>query len=259
MRSPLSSAVGACAVGLFSFSGIALAGPYAPAAGQAGSTAVSMDSPSIQAWATGHVNYLPGPGVTAPFNTPSKAYGKAEGQPGEIVSLGDSGQITLTFASPIANGPGFDFAVFENSFNDTFLELAWVEVSNDGTNFVRFANDSLTPNPVPFLGGSIDPTNLDGLAGKYRGGFGTPFDLADLGLAQVTHVRLVDVIGNGTALDTTGDIIYDPHPTSGSAGFDLDAVGVINQVPEPTGATTTLVLSTLALSSRRRARSAKGA
>jgi hypothetical protein len=256
MRSPLSSAIGACAIGFFSFSGIALAGPYAPAAGQPGSTAVSMDSPSFQAWATGHVNYLPGAGVTAPFNTPSKAYGKAEGQPGEIVSLGDSGQITLTFASPIANGLGFDFAVFENSFNDTFLELAWVEVSNDGTNFVRFANDSLTPNPVPFLGGSIDPTNLDGLAGKYRGGFGTPFDLADVGFAQVTHVRLVDVIGNGTALDTSGDIIYDPYPTSGSAGFDLDAVGVINQVPEPAGAAT-LVLSALALSARRRRRASR--
>ena len=256
MRSPLSSAVGACAIGFFSFSGIALAGPYAPAAGQPGSTAVSMDSPSIQAWASGHVHYLPGTGVTAPFNTPSKAYGQAEGQPGEIVSLGDSGQITLTFASPIANGPGFDFAVFENSFSDTFLELAWVEVSNDGTNFVRFANDSLTTNPVPFLGGSIDPTNLDGLAGKYRGGFGTPFDLADLGIAQVTHVRLVDVIGNGTALDTSGDIIYDPFPTSGSAGFDLDAVGVINQVPEPAGAAM-LVLSVLVLSARRRARRTK--
>ena len=253
MRSPLSAAVGACAIGFISFSSTALAGPYAPAAGQPGSTAVSKDSPSITAWATGHVDYVPGAGVTPPFNTPSKAYGPAEGQPGEIVSLGDTGRITLTFANPVADGPGADFAVFENSFNDTFLELAWVEVSGDGTSFVRFANDSLTANPVPFLGGSIDPTNLSGLAGKYRGGFGTPFDLADLGLTQVTHVRLIDVIGDGTARDTSGDVIYDPYPTSGSAGFDLDAVGVINQVPEPTGPAA-LVLSALALSARRRRR-----
>jgi hypothetical protein len=117
---------------------------------------------------------------------------------------------------PIANGAGADFAVFENSFSDTFLELAWVEVSNDGTNFVRFTNHSLTANPVPFLGGSIDATNLDGLAGKYRAGFGTPFDLADVGLTQVTHVRLVDVIGNGMAFDSDNHVIYDPFPTSGS-------------------------------------------
>jgi hypothetical protein len=254
MRSTLSGVIGACAlVGFISFPGTVLAGPYAPAAGQPGSTAISKDSPTITAWATGHVDYVAGAGVTAPFNTPSKAYGPAEGEPGEIVSLGDSGRITLTFANPIANGPGADFAVFENSFNDTFLELAWVEVSADGANFFRFANDSLTPNPVPFLGGSIDPTNLNGLAGKYRGGFGTPFDLADLGLAQVTHVRLIDVIGDGTALDTSGDVIYDPHPTSGSAGFDLDAVGVINQVPEPTGIAA-LAVSALAVMARPRHR-----
>jgi len=253
MRSTLTGACGAISVGLFGFTNGASAGPYAPAAGQAGSTAIHMDSPLIQAWATGHVNYLAGAGVSAPFNTPSKAYGKAEGQSGEIVSLGDSGQITLTFAKPIANGPGADFAVFENSFNDTFLELAWVDVSDGGTSFVRFTNDSLTANPVPFLGGSIDATNIDGLAGKYRGGYGTPFDLAALGLSQVTHVRLVDVIGDGTAKDSTNDTIYDPYPTSGSAGFDLDAIAVMNQVPEPTGMAA-LLASTCLFTRRRRAR-----
>jgi hypothetical protein len=253
MRSSLTGAWSAITVGLFGLATSALAGPYAPAAGQAGSTAIGKDSPLIAAWATGHVNYLPGAGATAPFITPSKAYGQAEGLPGEIVSLGDSGQITLAFANPIADGPGFDFAVFENSFSDTFLELAWVEVSGDGANFFRFANDSLTASPVPFLGGSIDPTNLEGLAGKYRGGFGTPFDLASLGLSQVTHVRLVDVIGDGTAKDTSGDTIYDPYPTSGSAGFDLDAVGVMNQVPEPSTLALAVLVPLLALRRGRRA------
>jgi hypothetical protein len=28
-------------------------------------------------------------------------------------------------------------------------------------------------------------------------------------------------------------VIYDPYPTVGSAGFDLDAIGVINAVPAP--------------------------
>ena len=36
--------------------------------------------------------------------------------------VGDGGSAILTFDTPIANGPGFDFAVFENGFSDTFLE-----------------------------------------------------------------------------------------------------------------------------------------
>jgi hypothetical protein len=259
MRSSiLIGAAGAFAAGLFTLTGNVAAGPYAPAAGQPGSTAISNGSPLITGWATGHVNYLPGAGVTTPFNDPAKALGPAEGLPGEIVSLGDNGQITLTFANAIGDGPGFDFAIFENSFNDTFLEVAFVEVSDGGTSFVRFANDSDTANPVPFLGGSIDPTNLDGLAGKYRGGFGTPFDLATVGLSRATHVRLVDILGNGTVFDTFDDDgipgpdpIYDPHPTTGSAGFDLDGVGVINHVPEPTGVAA-IAMSAVALLIRRR-------
>jgi hypothetical protein len=253
MRStPSGAGFGAIVLALLSHTSAALAGPYAPAAGQPGSTAIAKDSPSITAWATGHVNYAQGAGVSTQFGDPTKAYGLAEGNNFDIVSLGDSGQITLTFAKPITDGAGADFAVFENSFNDTFLELAWVEVSSDGTNFVRFANHSLTANLVSFLGGSIDPTNVDGLAGKYRAGFGTPFDLADVGLAQVTHVRLVDIIGDGTAFDSDSHVIYDPFPTSGSAGFDLDAVGVINQVPEP-AAIALLALPLIALLRRRRA------
>ena len=84
-------------------------------------------------------------------------------------------------------------------------------------------------SPFTFVNGSIDPTNIDGLAGKYRAGYGTPFDLSSVGLSRATHVRLIDVVGDSTAHDTTGDIIYDPHPTGGSAGFDLDAVGVIHE------------------------------
>ena len=255
MRCRIFGAIRAAGVAVLTFTGAAHAGPYAPAAGQAGSTAIDNDSPSFVSWATGQT-YAPGTGVSSPFNVPANALGPAEGTNFDIVSLGDGGQITLTFAAPIADGAGADFAVFENSFSDTFLELAWVEVSNDGTNFVRFPNDSLTANPVPFLGGAVDPTNIDGLAGKYRAGFGTPFDLSAVGLSQVTHVRLVDIIGNGTALDTSGDIIYDPFPTTGSAGFDLDGVGVIHQVPEPAGLALGLLLPLAAMARRRRGRAA---
>lgn len=48
----------------------------------------------------------------------------------------------------------------------------------------------------------------------------------------IKYVRIVDIIGNGTNFDNWPPQfggphpIYDPYPTTGSAGFDLDAVGV---------------------------------
>lgn len=198
-----------------------------------------MDDPGFLAWAAGWENYVVGSEVDPGWQTPEKALGKAIGTSFDIVSLGRGGEITLTFAAPITDGEGWDFAVFENGFSDTMLELAYVEVSSNGIDFFRFANDSLTSSPVGGFG-SLDPTNIEGFAGKYRQGCGTPFDLAELAgisplldVANVGYVRLVDIVGDGTYVDASGDVIYDPYPTIGSAGFDLDAVGVINTVPIP--------------------------
>lgn len=229
--------------------GSAQAGPFAPAAGQAGSTAISKDSPAFVQWATGFSDYLPGPNVGAIWQTPEKGLGKALGTAEDIVVLGDGGQITLSFDGYITNGTGADFAVFENGFMDTFLELAFVEVSSNGIDFFRFPNFSFTASPVGGFG-LIDPTNIEGLAGKYRAGFGTPFDLdalngiAGLDVNAVQYVRLIDVVGNGSTSDSFPaefggpHPIYDPYPTTGSSGFDLEAVGVIHYaaitaVPEP--------------------------
>lgn len=213
-----------------------IGGPFAPAAGKDGTTAVSMSDTSIEAWATGWTNLSYGDRVVSTFQTPDKALGAATGNSNDIVSLGGNGTITLTFASPIKNGAGWDFAVFENGFSDTFLELAFVEVSSNGTDFVRFKNHSLTENPVSEFG-SLDPTDVTGLAGKYRVAYGTPFDLSDLAvnskvidgtldLSAVTHVRIVDIAGDGAIDDSGSNPIYDPYPTNNSAGFDLEAVGV---------------------------------
>lgn len=235
------------ALGLAAGSMPALAGPYAPAAGIAGSTAVSKDSTDIVQWATGYQNYLPGSNVTADFKTPEKALGKAVGSSFDIVSLGDKGTITLSFSGVIRNGAGWDFTVFENGFSDNFLELAFVEVSSNGKDFFRFPSFSFTASPVNGFG-TVDPTNVDGLAGKYRQGFGTPFDLdifknvSGLDVNSISFIRLVDVKGDGSepsSLTAYGyPPIYDPYPTSGSGGFDLDAIGVryyvaAAPVPEP--------------------------
>lgn len=245
-----------------------LAGPYAPAAGQTGSTAIHMDDPAFVGWATGWQNYIVGTydnsstPVDAQWRTPDEALGRAVGTSFDIVTLGKGGSIVLTFDKGIGNGTGWDFAVFENSFNDTFLELAYVEVSSNGTDFFRMFNDSLTSSPVGGFG-AVDPTNIDGLAGKYRQGYGTPFDLASLDgvsslldINSVYHVRIVDICGDGTYLDSSGKPIYDPYPTVGSPGFDLDAIGVLHAaspVPIP-GAVWLLGSGLLALIGIRRGR-----
>ncbi len=232
-------------------SSLALAGPYAPAAGQPGSTAIAMGDPAIAGWATGWQDYVPGSDVDATWQTPDKALGAAAGDSYDVVSLGRGGRITLSFSGTLFDGPGYDFAVFENGFSDTFLELAWVEVSSDGVNYVRFPGVSFTPAPVSAFG-SLDPTDITGFAGKYRQGFGTPFDLQELagtpGLdtGAITHVRLVDIVGDGSELDSYAGLtagipggpfpshpIYDPYPTTGSAGFDLDAVAALHLAAVP--------------------------
>ena len=201
---------------------------------------IDKDDAKIVAWATGYENYIVGEGVAESWQTPEKALGKAVGDSYDVVVLGDGGSIVLTFAKPITDGEGADFAVFENSFNDGFLELGTVEVSSDGEHFVAFDHFYLGLEKIGGTG-SHDSSLIWGFAGKFRQGKGTMFDLADLegkpeveeglvDLEAITHVKIVDVIGDGSQLDSIGDPIYDPHPTGDiSAGFDLDAIAVINE------------------------------
>ncbi len=210
---------------------VLLAGPFPPPAGQPGSEAIARDDSRIVGWATTVESYQPDAAVTSEWLDSSQALGPAEGNSFEICSLGPQGSITLSFGRNVPNGLGPDLMVFENGFSDSFLELAFVEVSSDGVNFVRFPNRSLTPEPVAAFGG-LDTTDVSGLAGKYRQGFGTPFDLADLPVDPnldrdaVRFVRIVDVEG-GVSLDSEGEVIFDPAPTVGSAGFDLDGVALL--------------------------------
>ena len=65
-----------------------------------------------------------------------------------------------------------------------------------------------------------------------------PFDLAELAtrpaaqaglldLGRITRVRVVDIPGDGRALDSADHPIYDPFPSEESAGFDLEALAVL--------------------------------
>jgi hypothetical protein len=200
-----------------------------------------------------------------------------------LIGIEDPGNITLTFSSPIFNGVGADLAVFENAWEVMeppdyvvgtgywFAELAYVEVSSDGVNFARFPSTSLNEEDDLWTDygrdfAAIDITNTDNLAGIHASLVGTLFDLDDLlldplviaelvDLDDIGFVRIVDIPGDGSFLDASGNPILDAWPTVGfgSGGHDLDAVAALHIVPEPgTVALMVLGLAGLGLCGRSR-------
>ncbi len=244
-------------------------------------------NPIFRGWATEVVSYQPAPGLAGQWTDPSMALGPATGSNIDIVSLGHlnqqqisqglpPGQITLSFAEPIRQGWGYDFVVFENAFissadwsnnslaGQMFAELAFVEVSSNGVDFVRFPSVSLTPELVGRYG-TIEISNVYNLAGKHPNAngicTGTPFDLKEIGddpdvvsglvdINDIKYVRIVDVPGSGDFHDDAvlhidsgtwpvWDFYADNHPIydawdastapDPSGGFDLEAVGVLRE------------------------------
>lgn len=210
-------------------------------------------NPLFFAWAGTAADYQASEFVSVAYSDSSLALGPVTGDNFDVVSLGDMtpaaiaggsppGTITLEFVKPIRNLTGADFVIFENGhiaqfdqggagIGGLFAEFAFVEVSADGTNFVRIPATSLTAAAVGGYG-SLDPSNVHNLAGKhlnaYGKSWGTPFDLAASGLPQITHIRLVDIPGNGAFHDSSNHPIYDAWKTFGSGGFDLEAVGAVS-------------------------------
>ena len=83
---------------------------------------------------------------------------------------------------------------------------------------------------------------INNLAGKFRVGYGTPFDLEELrdsagiNIDSIVYVRLIDAVGcidsQYATFDAFGHIVNDPWPTDdvvyASGGFDLTGVGVLH-------------------------------
>jgi hypothetical protein len=179
---------------------------FAPPEGQAGSTAMYKDSTAFTAWTTSctvvrglqnisnsTLGYATVGDSTSPLNIAD----------GNVVSLGDGGYAVCSFQNPIYNGPGYDFAVFENSFDGNYLEFGFVEVSSDGVNFFRFPATSNTQDTLQTGGfGDSDATKVNNLAGKYKAQYGTPFNLDDLqgisglDINHITRVKIIDVVGS---------------------------------------------------------------
>ncbi len=140
----------------------------------------------------------------------------------DVLSLGVGGEIVLSFADrTIIDGPGADFLVFENAFwvqgnpEVVFYELGQVSVSTDAMTWHDFHCPKEQMPPTPGCAGYtptlvFDP-QLSPLDPALTGG--DSFDLMEVGLSEASYVKIKD-------LSTEGQ-----EP---SAGFDLDAIGLIN-------------------------------
>ena len=147
----------------------------------------------------------------------------------EVLSLGKRGSIVLGFEPfAIADGDGPDLVVFENPFwpdgdaAAVYAEPGEVSVSDDGESWFTFACDATGDGAGHFPGcAGVTPTQkydartLVPLDAAVTGG--DAFDLGELGLERVRFVKISDVAGAGA---------------TPSAGFDLDAVGIVHAARE---------------------------
>ncbi len=212
---------------------------------------------ALAEWATFVLNSVRGPQDYQQLGLGLSSFGMDSdvlGNMGTPFSLGDGGSITLGFNTVISNGPGDDFVVFENGFyyQGVYMELGFVEVSSNGSDFARmpaFCRQDSVVGPWD----TSDSALFYNLAGNFIGGTG--LDLQDLvdandplvlsgtvDLNNINFVRVVDVIGDlaGNATqDHLGRPVADPYPTSGAAsGMDITGVAVINSAAVAVEATT---------------------
>lgn len=158
---------------------------------------------------------------------PPKGAGACQGSL-DAVSLGVGGEIVVEMGTTIVDGPGPDFIVFENAFlagcrgdeSQVYAEPGEVAVSEDGVEWHVFP---CTATEFPFGScagwrpvhanpeGDISPFDVEKAGGD-------PFDLADIGIERARFVRIRDM----------GSAKGGPP----SAGFDLDAIAVLNGAEE---------------------------
>ena len=143
----------------------------------------------------------------------------------DVLSLGRQGEIILEFTDlGVVDGPGVDLLVFENAFDSPigrFTERGLVAVSADGLTWHEFPcafADKAGGYPgcagvTPVL--SSPDNGVSATDPAVAGGDG--FDLAVLGLPRARFVRIRDSGNNPNGAP--------------SAGFDLDAVAVVNGEP----------------------------
>jgi hypothetical protein len=193
-----------------------------------GGTASEETDLAALPYATEVVSFEPGEGAGyGQDDLPEVVLGAPEGKGVsmgslDVLSLGVGGEIVLAFGDrTLVDGPGADLVVFENAFfaggdpTAPFAEPGEVAVSEDGERWMTFVCDP-TEGPYPGCAGvtptlEYDAVELVPIDPEQCGG--DAFDLADVALARARFVRIRDLADEGTAP---------------SAGFDLDAIGLVH-------------------------------
>lgn len=156
-------------------------------------------------------------------NLPDVVYGTPVSSRTDVVSLGEGGEILIELGDyGIVDGPGVDFTVFENAFTG-WVEPGIVSVSDDGVTFAEFPCDAFATDGIYSGCAGITPVNYSSNDADYLDpslSGGDSFDLADVGLTQVKYIKITD------ANTCTNPIVCVPS----TAGFDLDAVAILNGV-----------------------------
>jgi hypothetical protein len=210
--------------------GAACAGSLTGCAADASSAPPATNGEPAAPYATEIVSFEPGSGAGFGQDElphvvlgPPHGKGRAAGSL-DVLSLGEGGSIVLGFGpKSIVDGDGPDFIVFENAFwagadpAAVFAEPGEVSVSADGERWESFSCAAAGEGEGRFPGCAgwtpalgydpASPTLDPAVTG------GDAFDLAELGLVEARFVRVRDVSETGAP------------PT---AGFDLDAIGVVN-------------------------------
>jgi hypothetical protein len=150
----------------------------------------------------------------------------------DVVSLGLGGEIVLSVEpNEIVDGPGADFIVFENAFyasgnqSQPAADPGEVSVSEDGVTWKTFA---CTP---PDGGSTGDYGACAGWHPVYSApdngispfdvakAGGDAYDLSTVGLAKARFIRIKD-----RSTSSCAGVMPKPN----NAGFDLDAIAVVN-------------------------------
>ncbi|MBI2345446.1 MAG: hypothetical protein HYV03_00850 [Deltaproteobacteria bacterium] len=196
----------------------------------AGPTILTDPPPGADAYADLVTSFTKGSGGGFGLGPAGKEYENVLGPPTggnlyvgstDVLSLGCGGEIVIEMNDFwIADGPGADFIVFENPFYCLgTTKIGWpdigaVGVSNDGVSFVEFTCTIKAAKNASGLC-PYTPAHFPGCAGT-QPVEGNAFDLANIKMTTARFVRIRDVSCNGQ--------------TSQKAGFDLDAISVVNGI-----------------------------
>jgi hypothetical protein len=257
-------------------------------AGVAAAPALAADP-----WADRVVSYTEGSGVIAGYNSPAHALGEPSRfsadpqfpsvvspfspayQPGQLVSIGAGGSLTLRFDEPITNDAahpfGIDLLIFGNSgYADlNFPEgLAGplfgvgggaVEVSADGTTWTA-APGAVADGAFPTLG-YLDPgdpysPNPGAVPSDFTRPVDPAFNAAGMNFAQI--VAAYNGAGGGAGVDigvlglSSISFVRISNPAGAAGTVDVDALAAVAAVPAPSAAA---ALAFAALIAPRRRRS----